>query len=48
MQAICERFNSAQAGYGDIVIGDDKSGDTEYLSSLISAVGTITIAAANS
>ena len=48
MQALCEQFNSAKAGYGDIIIGDDSSGNTQYVSSLISAVGTIAVDGANS
>tara|TARA_R100001082_G_scaffold57951_1_gene32046 strand:- start:38179 stop:38832 length:654 start_codon:yes stop_codon:yes gene_type:complete len=48
MQEICEMFNSASGGYGDIIIGDDSTGNTQYASSLISAVGTIAVADANS
>ena len=47
MQALCEQFNSAKGGYGDIIIGDDSTGDTQYVSSLISAVGTIVVDGAN-
>ena len=48
MQALTERFNSAQAGEGDIVLGDDTSGDTQYLSTLYTAVGSSTLKSANS
>jgi|TARA_R100000479_G_C6382716_1_gene201788 hypothetical protein len=46
MQDLCERFLSSKDGM--IVVGDDLSTNTEYFSTLISAVGTITVAAANS
>jgi len=46
MEALCEKFLSPKDGM--IVVGDDLSTDTEYFSTLISAVGTITVAAANS
>tara|TARA_R110002012_G_scaffold156245_1_gene317120 strand:- start:5792 stop:6448 length:657 start_codon:yes stop_codon:yes gene_type:complete len=48
MQALCEQFNSASGGYGDLIIGDDSTGNTQYISSLISAVATITVDGANS
>ena len=48
MQALTERFNSAQAGEGDIVLGDDRSDDTQYLSTLYTAIGSDTLASANS
>lgn len=46
MAALCEQFSyaNAKAGYGDLFIGNDQSGKEEYISSLISAVGTITVA----
>ena len=46
MQDLCERFLSSKDGM--IIIGDDLSSGPEYCSSLISAVATITVAAANS
>jgi hypothetical protein len=48
MQALTERFNSAQAGDGDIVLGDDRADDTQYLSTLYTAIGSSTLKAANS
>ena len=47
MQALCEQFNSARGRYGDVIVGNDATGSTQYLSSLISAVGTIVVDGAN-
>jgi flagellar capping protein FliD len=47
MKAICDQFASAKGGHGDIIISDSAS-DKSYISSLISAVGTIAVKDANS
>ena len=48
MNELCKLFDSASGGYGDIFIGDDRAGGGGYVSTLISGVGAITLAAANS
>tara|TARA_R100000734_G_C3299947_1_gene90714 strand:- start:438 stop:1133 length:696 start_codon:yes stop_codon:yes gene_type:complete len=50
MQSICDRFASAQGGYGFIVIGDDADGSVESAITGLNAsnpIGTLTIAATN-
>tara|TARA_R110002020_G_scaffold182743_9_gene378487 strand:- start:905 stop:1576 length:672 start_codon:yes stop_codon:yes gene_type:complete len=44
---LCNLFDSASGGYGDIYIGNDQAGGRSYTSTLISNVGTVNVLAAN-
>jgi len=47
MQAFCEAINSSSAGYGDLILGNDEAGSTNYFSSLVTSIAAVEVFDAN-